>query len=489
MSDKNKKQNEELSQESSYVFTSIEEDNEKYEKDLSYLLYLIDSKNISELKNFVENQKPVDIAYLINDMKSEKNIVFFFKTLPSDITAEIFSYLDSDQQEKIVKAFTNKEVQEIIKEMAIDDIVDFVEELPSNLVEKVIKATSPDDRKLVNALLNYKEDTAGSIMTPEYVTLKSDSTAEEAIRRIRSIGKSAETISTLFIIDRTRKLIGVLYLSDLIFADEKERIENIMNDDFLSVYSETDQEDVAKLIKKYDINVVPVVDKEHRILGIITIDDIIDVIESENTEDISKLAGVAPIETNYVRTSPWIIAKGRIPWLMILLISGTFTGLILSSFESALAVLPVLVAFIPVMMGTSGNAGSQTNTVINRAMSLNQVTTHDYALVLWKEFRVALITGAIVATTNFFWVWFELVVGIISYTQNGNLSLTMISFLVSLTMFIMIVIAKCIGCSLPILAKKIHLDPATVSGPAMSTLLDITTLMIYFILAKLIFKI
>lgn len=478
-----------INQNNSNVFISIEDENEKYEKDFSYFSLLIENKKTLDLKKFVENQNPVDIAYLINDMKSEKDIVFFFKSLPSDITAEIFSYLDSDQQEKIVKAFTNKEVQSIINEMAIDDIVDFVEELPSNLVEKVIRATSPEDRKLVNDLLNYKEDTAGSIMTPEYVTLKSNLTAGDAIKKIRRVGKEAETISTLFVIDKTRKLIGVLYLSELIFADEKESVINIMNDDFLSVYSETDQEDVAKLIKKYDINVIPVVDREQRMLGIITIDDIIDVIESENTEDISKLAGVSPIETNYVKTSPWIIAKGRIPWLMILLVSGTFTGLILSSFESALAVLPVLVAFIPVMMGTSGNAGSQTNTVINRAMSLNQVTTHDYAVVLWKEFRVALITGAIVATTNFFWVWFELAVGIIAYSPVGNLSVELISFLVSLTMFIMIVVAKCIGCSLPIVAKKIHLDPATVSGPAMSTLLDITTLMIYFILAKMILRI
>jgi len=487
MANENSNKNKKLDAENySDVFTSIEDDNEKYEKDLSYLRYLIDTKNINDLKVFVEDQKPVDIAYLINDMKSEKDIVFFFKTLPSDITAEIFSYLDADQQEKIVKAFTNKEVQEIIEKMAIDDIVDFVEELPSNLVEKVIKATSPEDRNIVNSLLNYKDDTAGSIMTTEYVTLRSELTAREAIKRIRKVGKDAETISTLFIIDSTRKLIGVLYLSDLIFAPENQKITDIMNDDFLSVYSETDQEDVAKLIKKYDISVVPVVDKEHRIIGIITIDDIIDVIESENTEDISKLAGVSPIETNYMKTSPWIIAKGRIPWLMILLFSGTFTGLILSSFENALAVLPVLVAFIPVMMGTSGNAGSQTNTVINRAMSLNQVTTHDYLKVLWKEFRVALITGAIIATVNFFWVWFELRTGIINYTQTNGLSMVVVAFLVSLTMLIMIVVAKCLGCSLPIVAKRIHLDPATVSGPAMSTLLDITTLMVYFLLAKLI---
>ncbi len=476
----------EFGQENNSVFTSIEDDNEKYEKDLSYLLYLIDSKNIQNLKDFVEDQKPVDIAYLINDMKSEKDIVFFFKTLPSDITAQIFSYLDADQQEKIVTAFTNKEVQEIIKEMSIDDIVDFVEELPSNLVEKVIKATPSGDRALVNNLLNYKEDTAGSIMTTEYVTLKSNLTAEDAINKIRVVGKEAETISTLFIIDKTRKLLGVLYLSNLIFADKNEKISNIMNDDFLSVYSETDQEDVSELMKKYDINVIPVVDKENRMLGIITVDDIIDVIETENTEDISKLAGVSPIETNYIKTSPWVLAKGRIPWLMILLVSGTFTGLILSSFETYLSLLPVLIAFIPVMMGTSGNAGSQTNVTINRAMSLNQVTPHDYLQVLWKEFRVAVITGFILALTNFFWVWFEMGVGIITYTQSSTFSIPLVSFLVSLTMFFVIIIAKCLGCSLPILVKKIHLDPATVSGPAISTLLDITTLMIYFVLAKLI---
>jgi len=486
MSEKNNDDKTENNLDSSNVFTSIEEENKEDVKDLAYILDLIGKNDIKGLRTFVESQKPIDIAYLINDITSEAEVVFFFKTVPSDFTADVFSYLDADQQERIVKAFSNKEVEVIMKEMPIDDIVDFVEELPSNLVDKVISSTPVEDRKIVNKLLNYGDDTAGSIMTTEYVTLLSNMYAEKAISHLREVGEDAETISTLFILDKTRKLLGVLYLDNLIFAKEDENITSIMNTDFLSVDSETDQEDVAKLMKKYDVTVMPVVDKENRMLGIITIDDIIDVIEDENTEDISKLAGVQPIDNDYIKTSPWILAKGRIPWLMVLLISGTFTGLILSSFENSLAVLPVLVAFIPVMMGTSGNAGSQTNVVINRAMSLNQVTTRDYLKVLWKEFRVSLITGFILALVNFFWVWFELKVGII---VNGNIlmaSSTQVAMLVSITMFLTIVIAKCLGCSLPILAKKMHLDPATVSGPAISTLLDITTLLTYFLLTKAI---
>ncbi len=469
-------------------FNPIQQRQEEQEQDKEELIQLIKSKQVDKLREFVKDHSPIDIAFYINDFEDEIDVVFLFKVIKSEYSAEIFSYLDQDQKEKIVLAFSNKEIQQLIDEIATDDLVDFVEELPSNLVSKVIQNASPDDRKEINSFLNYKEDTAGSIMTTEYVELKENITCKTALKRIKEVGKDAETIYTTFIIDSSRKLIGALYLDDLIFADEKATVNEIMNEDYIFVEADHDQEDIARLMKKYDITVIPVVNKENRMLGIITVDDIMDVIEQEQTEDLQKMAAVTPTDGDYLKTSCFKLAKARIPWLLFLMLSATLTGLILNVFESALQVLPVLTLFIPMLMDTGGNAGGQTTTIVTRAIALNQVTTRDYFRVLWKEFRIALIAGFCVAIVNFGWIYIELHYGIFQFNpiDNANNSDWLIAILIALTSYSVIILSKTIGACLPIFAKLVHLDPAIMAGPLVTTIVDATSLAIYLLLSKII---
>lgn len=471
------------------VFTSPEADIAEDEKDLDKLSDLIHNKKAIDLREFVASHSPIDVAYLINDLKDDADSVYLFKTVPNQYTAEIFSYLDADEQQKIVNAFSNKEVQSLIAKMSNDDITDFVEELPSNLVGKVLASTTPDDRKEINSLLNYKDDSAGSIMTTEYVAIKDGSSAAEAIRKIREIGKEAETITTTFVVDKTRKLVGALSLDDLVFATGGTKIRKIMDDDCVSCVADTDQEDVARLMKKYDLTVIPVVDKEQRMLGIITIDDIMDVIESEQTEDLAKMAAMTPVEGDYLKTSVFKLAWGRIPWLSVLLIADTFSGMLINSFEGLLSLVPVLNIFIPMLMDTGGNAGGQTTTVVTRALSLNQVTTHDYLKVIWKEFRVSMIVGGLVSIVNFAWCCVEFSTHIISSSSMDNFNFVQISALVSLTGYAIIILSKTIGASLPLLAKRMKIDPAIMAGPLITSIVDTASLAIYFLLAKLILNI
>lgn len=471
------------------VVTTLEQDQEADIKDLDVLTDLIHSKNISEVRKFVSDRSPIDVAYLVNDMKSETDVVFLFKAVSNEYMADVFSYLDTDQQKNIVAAFSNKEVQGLINTMGNDDLVDFVEEMPSNLVSKIIQNASPDDRKQINALLNYKEDSAGSIMTTEYVEVKNGIKAKDAIKLIRQVGKEAETISTVFVVDARRVLVGALHLEDLVFSKESQGIDKIMDDDCVSVTANTDQEDVASLMKKYDLTVIPVVNKEHRMLGIITVDDIMDVMESEQTEDLQKMAAVTPVEGDYMKTDCFKLAKSRIPWLLVLMIADTFTGLIISSFEDLILIVPVLSVFIPMLMDTGGNAGGQTTTVVTRAMSLGQITIHDYLKVLWKEFRISLITGFAVFAVNFIWIFFEINVGIIKYSPSlstGSTPIWVIALLVSLTSYLIVIMAKTIGATLPLLARRIHLDPATMAGPVITSIVDTVSLIVYFFIAKLI---
>jgi len=477
------------------VFTSTEADEAENEKDLGLLISLIEDKKALKLREFVASHDPIDIAYLINDMTEESDVVYLFKTVPNQYTADIFSYLDPDQQEKIVKAFTNKEVQSLISSMANDDIADFVEELPSNLVSKVLSNTSPDDRKEINSLLNYKEDTAGSIMTSEYVSIKDKCSAKEAIDKIKQFGKEAETISTTFVVDQTRKLVGALSLDDLIFADETVQVDSIMDNDCVSVVADTDQEDVAKLMKKYDLTVIPVIDKEQRMLGIITIDDILDVIENEQNEDLARMAAINPddFQADYLKTNVWKLSKARIPWLLFLMISDTFTELIINSFETSIAQIPVLSVFIPMLMDTGGNAGGQTTTVVTRALSLNQISFRDIGKVFFKEFRVSVIVGLLCATVNFGWICFEFAIGLIKNTATApsgmNYNSYIIAGFVALTSFFVIVFSKSIGSVLPLIAKKVKLDPAITAGPIITSIVDTCSLIIYFLLAEIIFAI
>ena len=347
---------------------------------------------------------------------------------------------------------------------------------------------SQEDRKEINAFLNYKEDSAGSIMTTEYVEIKEHITCKEALKRIKTVGKEAETIYTTFVVDSSRKLVGALYLDDLIFADDKTLVDDIMNDDYISVSVDVDQENVALLMKKYDITTIPVVNKDDRLLGIITIDDIMDVIEQEQTEDLQKMAATTPIEGDYSKTSVFKLAWARVPWLLFLMLSATLTGIILNIFETALQVLPVLTLFIPMLMDTGGNAGGQTTTIVTRSLALGQIKVRDFLKVVFKEFRIGLIVGLCVAIVNFGWIFIELHFGIFQFdpASNANNPDWLIALLVALTSYCVIVLSKTIGSCLPLFAKLIHLDPAIMAGPLVTTIVDACSLAVYLLLSSLI---
>lgn len=468
-----------------------EEESKELEEMLVSIRELIAKKDLVGLRSLVEDHSPITIADAIKEMdgsslEDKRNVIVLFKAIQNEYTAEIFSYLDPEQQEKIVEAFTESDIQNLIRDMATDDLIDFVEELPSNLVSRVLQATDKENRGNINRFLNYEDDSAGSIMTSEYVEIKHTASAKEALDKIKSIGRGAETVGTTFVIDDSRKLIGTLSLEELVFAKEEDKIIDIMNDEFVDVMTNTDQEEVARIFKKYDVAVVPVVNSESRLLGIITFDDIMDVIEQENTEDLQKMAAITPIETPYLKTGVFKLARSRVIWLMVLMLSATLTGLIINNFESLLAVVPALSVFIPMLMDTSGNAGNQTTTVVTRALALNEISPHNYPKVLWKEFRVALITGFLVALFNFLWIFIELETGIIKNSSGEQTWL--LALVVSLTLYVIIVMAKCLGSSLPMLAKLIHLDPALMAGPLITTVLDASSLGIYFLIAKIVLQ-
>lgn len=456
------------------------------ETTLLQLEELIEQKNITKLREIFEEVDIIDIAEVCDDIKDISKILFIFKTVKSEYTAELFSYLNEEQQQNLISLFSDKQLRELISNSYTDDIVDFLEDMPANLVTRVLSASSKDARNDINKLLNYKEDTAGSIMTTEYVELSSSFSVEEALNKIRTVGKEAETISSTFVIDNKRNLIGVLYLDDLVLANQDDKIVDIMNEDFKTANVYQDQEDVAQIFKRYDITVLPVLNNENRLTGVITIDDVMDVIEEEVNEDIAIQAGMTPLETEYLKTGVFTLAKKRIVWLLILMISATFTSMIISKFEDALTAVTVLSAFIPMFMDTGGNSGGQTTSLITRGLATREVTTHDYGKVIWKEFRVALITGLVVGICNFLWILFELSVGLVA-NNSSDVANWQIAFLVSLTLFCTIIIAKCLGASLPMFAQKIKLDPALMSGPIVTTIVDATSLLIYFILCTKVF--
>lgn len=446
---------------------------------------LIDNKNVVELRKIFETIDIIDIAEACDEMEVSK-LLFIFKTVKSEYTAELFTYLSDEQQETLIKTFSDKQLAELLNNSYTDDIVDFLEDMPANLVTRVLSATSKDARLDINKLLNYKEDTAGSIMTTEYVEIPSDYTVEEALKKIKKVGQDAETIYSTFVIDKKRNLVGVLYLEELVLANDDDKVEDIMNKEFKTANVYQDQEDVAQTFKRYDITSLPVLNNENRLIGIITIDDVMDVIEKETNEDIAMQAGMAPLETEYLKTGVFTLAKKRITWLLVLMISATFTSMIISGFENALTSVAVLSAFIPMFMGTGGNSGGQTTSLITRSLATREVTTKDFGKVMWKEFRVALITGLAVGVCNFLWILFELSVGLVT-NSSPDVSNWQIALLVSLTLFCTIIIAKCLGASLPMFAQKIKLDPALMSGPIVTTIVDATSLIIYFILCTKVF--
>ena len=415
----------------------------------------------------------VDIATLLEDVDRD-DLVILFRILPKDTAAEVFSYLTKVDRAHIIESLTDREISGIIEKLFMDDTVDFIEEMPANIVKKVLKNTDDDTRKMINSLLSYPDDSAGSIMTTEFVDIKKEMTVMDAIAHIRKTGVDKETIDTLYVIDSNRKLEGIVPIRKILLSDENLLIEDIMDTNFVYIYTLDDQEDVASMFKKYDYFSMPVTDSENRLVGIITIDDILDIIEEENEEDFAKMNALAPSDEEYLDSSVYSLAKQRIMWLLILMISATFTGIIIRQYESVLSSVVILASFIPMLMDTGGNSGSQSSTLIIRGLALGELEITDYPKILWKEFRVSILVGLVLAFINFLRIYL----------------LERVDFIVSLTvcisLFATVVLAKVVGGMLPLIAKKFKLDPAIMAAPLVTTIVDTFALMVYFSTATLL---
>lgn len=447
------------------------------------LYALLTGKGLKELKEVLSEMPYPDIAEFImeldDELDEEKLAVKVFRILPKDISADVFAYLDPDSQMLIVRSITDSEIGRLMDDLYVDDAVDFLEEVPANMVRRVLANTDKETRDIINRFLKYPENCAGSVMTIEMVDLHDRLTVGEAIKSIRRSGVDKETIYTCYVIDDKRHLVGTIPLRRLLLNDEETLITDIMADDeqLIYVYTMDDREEVASIAKKYDLLSVPVVDNEGRLVGIITIDDIIDIIDEEATEDFEKMANLTPSDDEYLKTKIWALAKNRIPWLIILLISSTFTGQIIEGFENKLAAIAGMTACIPMLMGTGGNSGSQVSTLIIRGLALDEIRVRDYFKVLWKEIRVSVIVGFVLAVVNIVRMF------VLRYTL-GNDASTSVIFIVSLSIWCVVIVAKIMGCSLPIVAKLCKMDPAMMTGPLMSTVVDAVSLLIYFALAN-----
>lgn len=444
---------------------------------------LLKENRFNSLRSELIELNEVDIADFIAQLDKDQTLLVF-RILPKTLAAEVFAYLDTDLQQHIVISITDRELTSLVDELYIDDTVDFLEEVPANIVRRVMAVTDRETRETINKFLKYEENSAGSIMTSEMVEIHSEYTVEQAITQIRKTGVDKETVYTCYCIDKQRHLVGTVGLRDIIFANPDMLIEEIMEseDAIVSVSTSDDQEYVAELARKYDLLSIPVVDSENRLVGIVTIDDIVDIIEEENTEDFEKMALLAPSEDTYLKTPVITLAKNRIVWLMILMISATFTGMIIEGFESKLALIAGLTASIPMLMDTGGNSGNQVSTLIIRGLALGEITLRDYFKVLWKELRVALICGVSLASVNFIRMY---VIGLITGSHSEPQQY-MIYLVVCLAMLAAVIVAKLIGCSLPMLAKRLKLDPALMAGPMITTIVDAMALLIYFGLATLL---
>jgi len=431
------------------------------------------SIDISKLKILLSDINTVDIAEIFEEVDREK-VIQLFRILPKVIASDVFAYMDSDQQQIIVEALTDTEIGEIMNKLFVDDAVDFIEEMPANVVSRVLKNVRADKRKLINQILQYPDDSAGSIMTTEYVDLREDATVREAFDAIRSTGLNKETIYTCYVIRRDRLLMGVVSAKTLMLARPQDRIGDIMDTNLVFAYTADDREAIADKFQKYSLLAMPVVDREQRLVGIITVDDIVDVIVEESTEDIEKMNALAPSDEPYLKTGIIKLARNRILWLLVLMLSATITGVIISSFEAGLAALPVLMAFIPMLMDTSGNAGSQASTLIIRGMAVGEISPGDIISVVWKEVRVGMICGLALGLINFIRV----------FIMNGQNLLLCVT--VTLSLCCTILIAKTVGCVLPIVAKRLRIDPAIMAAPMITTIVDAVSLIIYFSIAKAI---
>lgn len=445
------------------------------------ILQFIEENKWSIVKKYILEMHGSDIADLLDEIESPLNLIKVFKILPKDLGAEVFSYLDSELQEKIVSTLSDKELASLIDEMFIDDAVDFVEEMPANIVERALKSSNPETRAIINKFLKYEDYTAGSIMTTEFIDVKENMSCSTALKRVKKVATNMETINVIYVTSPERILSGVMSIRDLIVADEDEKIANIMNENVIYAGTDTDQEEIARLFRHYGILALPIVDKEKRLVGIVTVDDVIDVIDEEATEDIAKMAAITPTEKPYLKTSTTKLWLTRVPWLMLLMISATFTGLIINNNESTLSsgIYGILLtSCIPMIMGTGGNAGGQASATIIRGIAVNEISFSDFLKVIWKELRVSLLLGLSLSIVCFGKIL--LIDGLIFGVAGVD---ALSALIISISMFVTIILAKIVGASLPLIAKKCHLDPAVIASPFITTILDILSLLVYCSLA------
>lgn len=445
--------------------------------DKDIIIKLFEKKEYKAIKSIFDTMNPVDTASLLPEF-DEKEMVLLFRLIPKENAAMVFTYLEAEEQQILLEAFTDKELKHIMDEMFIDDTVDVIEEMPANVVSRMLSLADGEKRAGINKVLNYPEDSAGSIMTLEYITLLPTMTIGDALKKIKSTDVHFETIYTCYVVEK-HKLLGIITAKELLTQDDDIVISDVMETNMITVNTHTDKEEVANLLNKYDFLALPVVDIENCMVGIVTIDDAMDVILEEAEEDIQMMSGITPTDKPFLKTSVFEIFKTRIPWLLILMLSSTFTGIIISSFESALEKLVVLTAFIPMIMGTGGNSGSQASVTVIRGLSLGEVDIKDVMKVLWKELRVSLLCGITIAVATFLKVYF--IDGFVMGTESVSL---LVSAVVALTLCVTVIAAKLIGCVLPLLAKKLGFDPAVMASPFITTLVDAISLLVYFAIAK-----
>ncbi|MBR7132246.1 MAG: magnesium transporter [Clostridia bacterium] len=446
---------------------------------------LINGKKYTKLKRLLSEMNPADIAVLLEGVES-KELIVIFRILPKELAAEVFVEIESDMQQLLIEAFSDAELREVLDELFMDDTVDIIDEMPANVAKRILKQTDAATRQMINKLLAYPDDSAGSIMTTEYIDLKKDMTVDNAIDRIRAIGMDSETIYTCYVIDKSRRLLGIVTVRDLLLNQKDEIIANIMEENIIFANTLDDKEEVAGLFERYDLMALPVVDTENRLVGIVTVDDAIDVIQEAATEDIDKMAAILPSDKAYFKTGIFSTFKARIPWLLLLMLSATVTGAIISSFEEKLTVFPALIAFIPMLMGTAGNCGSQSSVTVIRGISLGDIEFKDIFRVLWKEFRVAFICSVTLAAVNF--IKLLLVDHLLLKSFDIGHQIAEIS-VVCLTLLFTVIVAKFVGSALPVLAKRLGFDPAVMASPFITTIVDAITLVIYFATAVMLLKI
>ena len=457
--------------------------NERFELVEQALEKMLQERQYSALRTMLVTMNPSDIAGLFSDLDGHQ-ISLLFRLLPKELAAETFVEMEPDEQETLVRGFSDNELKEILDELYYDDAAELVEEMPANVVKRILKQADPQMRSAINQILRYPENSAGSEMTTEYVSLRPDMTVGDSILRIRRQGVDKETIYTCYV-TQGRKLLGFVTVKELLLcADDDRLIEEVMSTNVVSVHTHTDREEVARLLSRYHFLALPVVDGENRMVGIVTFDDAMEVLEEETTEDIQIMGGMLPSERTYLKSSAWALFKSRIPWLLLLMISATFTGMIITSFEDALAAQVALTAFIPMLMGTGGNSGSQASVTVIRALSLDELRLSDWPRVFWKEIRTSVLCGAVLAVVCFVKIW------LVDRLLLGNSAITFeVDLVVSLALLVTVVLAKLVGGILPLLAKAVKLDPAVMASPFITSIVDAVSLLVYFLFARLILQI